>query len=184
MNKLPWFKHDANAHEDLWIKQSIDRGGHFAGWAWWVLLEMLHRHGRENTLRCSATVLAHAMMTRKEKVIKTLTIFSRPPSDPRDHSKVIFKSSGDDLEIEILNFRKKQDNLRLKAYPNRVQPVTKMYEREITTKRGSAPRRATRARRPTAGRPVGWAPGYDADPEGNGFCRKCGALHFETATCI
>ena len=44
-NRLPWLKHDADAHQDPWIRHLIRSGGHDHGWAFWGLLELLHKHG-------------------------------------------------------------------------------------------------------------------------------------------
>lgn len=64
-NKLPWFTHDHDAHEDIAIRSAIRKHGHVAGWVWWCTLELLHKHGTGDTLIMPLVDMAASMMVDK-----------------------------------------------------------------------------------------------------------------------
>src|SRR5574341_1200088 len=73
LNKLPWFSHDHDAHEDAWLRHAVRQCGHVAGWVWWVLLELLHKHGTGDTLRYPLVDIARAALTSPSVITRVLT---------------------------------------------------------------------------------------------------------------
>lgn len=140
MNRLPWFTHDHSAHRDLWIRHLIKKGGHTAGWMWWVLLELLHEHGTGDTLIIPVQDLAHAVGTQPYTAIKILKIMASecsntpantPANSPATVLRVSYKSVGGVLEIKIPKFRERQSKLKSKTPAKLLQD----YRRTPSTRR-------------------------------------------------
>lgn len=134
-NINPWFKHYATAHNDLWLRHLVRKEGHVAGWIWWVLLELLHKHGRGNTLIMNISDIAHAAASSNSVVTRVLTQMA---TEFQGQSKLSWNSVGTQLELEIKNFREKQHNLKVKTGPKAFQNGSKIskevdVEEEVET---------------------------------------------------
>lgn len=100
-NKYPWFTHDHDANEDEFIQQAMDRFGHFGYSAYFITLELLHKHGVGDKLSMKASRYCSRMRSRKDLVKVWLTFAER-------FGKLSWDQSGDLLNIEIKKFRERQ----------------------------------------------------------------------------
>lgn len=73
MNKLPWFTHDHNAHQDLWMREMIRKYGHEVHTLYWTVLELIHLHGKSGVLVISKMDLANALCMHHSRVTNLLT---------------------------------------------------------------------------------------------------------------
>lgn len=151
MNKLPWFSHDHDAHEDTWLRHCIRQQGHVAGWLWWVLLELLHKHGVGDTLRYPLADVARAAMTSTSVVKRVLTELAipwspqhltSPDSVPnsvqtefRTQSKLSWTLVGTELQLTIPKCRERWANQKSKTIPKPAQPRRKTTQ-EVEVERG------------------------------------------------
>ena len=108
MNKLKWFTHDNDAHENLFIEQAIDRFGHFGYAAYFMLIEVLDRHGTGDILTISRKALAKKLRCKPKSLGNVLGMF-------RESGRVRLEDSGEILTIEIPKFRKRQSKLKSKV---------------------------------------------------------------------
>ena len=115
-NKLPWFTHDHNAHQDIWIRHLVRKQGHVAGWLWWVLLELHHDHGVGDVLKIDISDVARAGLTSNSVVTRVLTEMQ---TEFQGQSKLRFNLVGTELELEIKKFRERQAKLKVKT-PSRL----------------------------------------------------------------
>lgn len=123
-NKLPWFTHDHDAHEDQFIQDSIDKFGHFGYMAYFVTLELLHKHGVGDRLVMRQSRYASHLRSRVDVVMEWLSFSGR-------FSKLKWSRSGDDVVIEIKKFRERQSNMKFKTTSTPLQPHIKTtQERE------------------------------------------------------
>lgn len=106
-NKLPWFTHDHDAHEDHFIQESMDKFGHFGYSSYFIILELMHKHGVGDSLSISRSRLCQKLRSRWPQVRLYLD-FSRT-SD-----KVQFTLSGDEVQLQIKKFRERQSKLKIK----------------------------------------------------------------------
>jgi len=121
-NKLPWFPHVNDAHEDLWIRGLIREHGHIGGWLWWVILELLNKHGVGDVLKIDIKDLARAALTSTPVVTKVLTQMGL--------SNVLrWNRVNTMLEVEIKNRRKIYDNLKFKTLPKDLQNTQRVRVR-------------------------------------------------------
>lgn len=143
-NINPWLKHDNNAHNDVWLRHMVRTQGHVAGWMWWVLLELLHKHGKGNELVMNLSDLSHAVASSNSVVTRVLTQMA---TEFQGQSKLSFQTDGSQFYIEIKNFRNKQHNFKSKCGSNGEQMDGKIskdvdvdvdVENNILRNRGSA----------------------------------------------
>lgn len=118
-NKLPWFTHDHDAHEDAWIRNLVRKQGHIAGWLWWVLLELHHKHGVGDVLKRDISDVAHAAMTSNSVVLRVLTEMA---TEFEGQSKVRWTSDGTELQLEIKKLRERLSKLKSKIHSTFLQP--------------------------------------------------------------
>lgn len=111
-NKLPWFTHDHDAHEDTWIRNFVRKQGHVAGWLWWVLLELYHNHGVGDVLKRDLADVAKAGLTSTSVVKRVLTEMA---TEFEGQSRLSWTLVGSELELRIPNFRKRQAKLKSKT---------------------------------------------------------------------
>ncbi len=127
-NKLPWFTHDHDAHEDGWIRNLVRKEGHVAGWLWWTLIELMHKHGVGDVLRRDIKDIAQAGLTSTSVVIRVLTAMATPFEG---QTKVCFKVVGTELHLEIKKLRERQSKLKSKIPSTFRQPSVNLpIERE------------------------------------------------------
>lgn len=119
MNKLPWFTHDDDAHEDQFIQDLIIKFGHFGYMAYFIILELLHRHGNGDKLVISKSILAQKLHKRWTQVELYLNYSST--SD-----KVEFKLTGDRVELQIKKFRERQSKMKSKLLSTFHQPSSNL----------------------------------------------------------
>lgn len=118
-NKLPWFTHDHDAHEDEFIQASMDRFG-AAGYSnYFITLELLHNHGVGDVLFMRAGRYAKHLRSRLDLVKKWLTFAGsfrdHSGNNPKIISEFIQGDSGEDVRIEIKKFRERQGKLKIKT---------------------------------------------------------------------
>lgn len=98
-NKLPWFPHDHDAHHDEFLQKAMDEFGHFGYAAYFMLLELIHKHGTGDRLVMNTSRLAKNLRSRWPQVRLYLE-FSRTSG------KVEFTLIGTSVELQIHNIRK------------------------------------------------------------------------------
>ena len=111
-NKLKWFTHDHDAHEDGWIRNLVRKQGHVAGWLWWVLLETYHKHGVGDILKRDINDIAKAGLTSASVLTRVLTEMG---TEYEGQQKVRWTLVGTELELEIPKLRKRLANLKSKV---------------------------------------------------------------------
>lgn len=131
-NKLPWFTHDHDAHADGWIRHLVRNQGHVAGWTWWVLLELHHKHGVGDVLKRDINDVAKDCLTSASVVARVLTEMA---SEYEGEKKVKFNIVGTVLHLEIPKLRKRQAKLKSKIPPTLREcsanvPIEREVERE------------------------------------------------------
>jgi hypothetical protein len=104
-NKLKWFTHDNDALEDDFIQASMDRFGHFGYAAYFIILELIHRHGTNNCLTIPLARLCQKLRSRRTQVRLYLD-FSRTSA------KMEVTWSGDEVQLQIKKFNERQRKLR------------------------------------------------------------------------
>ncbi len=120
------------------IRRLIREHGHVAHTIYWTLLELVHWKGRGNRLKIPIGDLAHAACTHPMTIRKVLDSLAKTPKvtsgkTSQETSEVSSEVSpkltwcrvGADLEIELFNFREKQENMRFKPAPNPSQTRSK-----------------------------------------------------------
>jgi len=117
--RYPWLKHASDAHEDQWLRAAIREDGPAAGWAWWVLLEILQSDGQGDFLRYDSRDFSRKAMVSRPKLIKIFTNLSRKVEEIE---KLSFKQVGNFFEFNVFRFKDFQKNLRSNG-------VDKVYER-------------------------------------------------------
>ena len=117
-NKLPWFTHDHDAHDDQFISDSMERFGHFGYAAYFIILELLHKDGTGDSLSISASRLCLKLRSKRGPVRKYLD-FSR------EAGKMDFTWKSDEVDIQINKFRERQSNLKTKFISKPSQPRVK-----------------------------------------------------------
>ena len=132
MNKLPWFTHDHDAHADGWIRNLVRKQGHVAGWIWWVLIELHHKHGVGDVLKRDITDIANDSMTSTSVVVRVLTEMA---TEYEGQTKVRYNLVGTELELEIKKLRERQSKLKSKIpatfrQPSANLPIERERERE------------------------------------------------------
>ena len=113
-NKLPWLKHAANSRNDDFLYRAEDQFGAFGYAAWWKILEILHQHGTGDKFKMTTSRLCLELRSKLPRVRLYL-------GWSQAAGKLQHQFTRDGVEIEIKNFRKWQNNLRVKAYPKRSQ---------------------------------------------------------------
>lgn len=73
MNRLTWFTHDANAHDDSDLRALIRKHGHRGDTIYWCLIEELFKHGRGNTARIAVSDLANKAITGARSVLDVVS---------------------------------------------------------------------------------------------------------------
>lgn len=111
MNKLPWFTHDNDAHTDGWIRHIVRNQGHVAGWLWWVILELHHKHGVGDILKRDINDIAKDGLTSASVVVRVLTEMA---TEYEGQTKVSFTLVGSELQLEIKKLRERQAKLKSK----------------------------------------------------------------------
>ena len=134
-NKLPWFTHDHDAHDDEFIQASMDRFGPAGYSNYFITLELLHKHGVGDVLIMRAGRLAKCLRSRMDSVKKWLSFCGsfRDQSgiNPKIISTFIQTDSGEDVRIEIKKFRERQAKIKIKTPATLSQDSTKTpLERE------------------------------------------------------
>jgi hypothetical protein len=119
---LPWFTHDHDAHQDIWLRHVVRKQGHVAGWLWWVLLELLHNHGTGDTLKMDISDISKAALTSNSVVTRVLTELA---TEFQGQLKLRWKSVGTEIELEIKKFRERQSNFKSKLISNSFQDHSK-----------------------------------------------------------
>lgn len=114
-NKLPWFTHDHDAHEDEFLQLSMDRFGHFGYAAYFITLELIHKHGCGDRLIMRRSRYASHLRSRMDLVSVWISFAER-------FGKLKSKASGDDIEIEINKFRERQSKMKSKITSTFPQP--------------------------------------------------------------
>lgn len=117
-NKLPWFTHDHDAHDDQFISDSMERFGHFGYAAYFIILELLHKDGTGDILSISASRLCQKLRSRRAQVRLYLD-FSQTSG------KIKFTWKSDEVELQINKFRERQSNLKTKIISKPFQPRVK-----------------------------------------------------------
>lgn len=117
-NKLPWFTHDHDAHEDGWIRNLVRNQGHVAGWLWWVLLELHHNHGVGDSLRRDISDVSRAAMTSNSVVTRVLTEMA---TEFEGQVKLSWILVGTELRLEIKKFRERQSKLKINTLSKKLK---------------------------------------------------------------
>lgn len=112
MNKLPWLKHDAQASNDSWLRSVVRNQGIGAGWVWWGLCEQLHTHGIGNKFTRNIADIAAYSCVKPKVLTRILEEFGRTFEGER---RLFWKKNGQNLEIEIKNYRKLQEKFGRKT---------------------------------------------------------------------
>lgn len=123
MNKLPWLKHNHDAHRDLWLRKMIRQNGHHFMTLWWTTIELLHWHGKGDQLKIDWRELADATQIRTSKL---RDMFNHPDMG----EKMIIVNHKHHVEIEIKNFRKIQEKHGAKNPLKTPQTTTDIEEEE------------------------------------------------------
>lgn len=124
MNKLPWFTHDHSARNDDFIQRSIEHFGHFGYAAYFMILELLHEHGREDLLKMSPSRLCKELRTKRPQLLKFLEF-------ARNSGKMEFKWGESDITIRVPKFRERQSKMKSKIRATATQPSVNLpLERE------------------------------------------------------
>ena len=110
-NKLPWFTHDHDAHADGWVRHLVRTQGHVAGWLWWVLLELHHKHGVGDVLKRNISDVARDALTSTSVVTRVLTEMG---TEFEGQQKVSWELVGTELRLEIKKLRERQSKLKSK----------------------------------------------------------------------
>lgn len=118
-NKLPWFTHDHDAHEDTWIRNIVRKQGHEAGWIWWVLIELHHKHGVGDVLTRDISDIARSAMTSGSVITRVLTEMA---TEFEGQTKVRWNLVGTELRLEIKKLRERQSKLKSKIPSTLRQP--------------------------------------------------------------
>jgi len=121
MNKLPWFTHDNDAHEDKELRLIFMRhGGILRGYgAYWILVEVLDRHGKGDQVEILWQDLEAAMGVRRSCIRPLLAALSaRGKLDVCEDSASI-------LRYEIKKFRERQAKLKSKIRSRLPEDSTK-----------------------------------------------------------
>lgn len=117
-NRLKWFAHDNDAHDDEFIQRSMDEFGQFGYSAYFITLELIHKEGSCGVLKMKAGRYASKLRSRIDLVKKWLSFCGSFRDASRDrsgeHHKIEYKfiqnRSGEDIEIEIKKFKERQYN--------------------------------------------------------------------------
>lgn len=108
MNKLQWFTHDNDALEDEFIQGLMDRFGHFGYAGYFMLIELLDRHGTGDSCTMKLSRVAQKLRSKPAAVRQLVAMC-------RDAGKMAAAASGDDLTWEIPKFRKRQSKMKSKV---------------------------------------------------------------------
>lgn len=108
MNKLPWFLHAVDAHEDEFIQKAMDEFGHFGYAGYFIILELIHKHGAGGILKISKSKLAQSLRSRWPQVELLLNFCSTS-------GELEFTLSPTSVELQNKMFIKSQHNLRVKS---------------------------------------------------------------------
>lgn len=139
MNRLPWFTHDHDAHQDQAIRAAIRKHGHIAGWVYWVTLELLHKHGVGDTLKMPLIDMAASMMVDKRTckgVYETLCEVRLIDGASYEHGAYTT------CTVIIKKFRERQANLKSKIISRQSQDHSKTtIEREEERERHTSPQK-------------------------------------------
>ena len=118
-NKYNWFTHRNDAHEDLFIQESMDRFGHFGYSAYFIMLEVFDRHGSGDKLDVTLKVLAQKLRSRPTVVRQFLDFC-------RINNKITLTEDGQKIGIGIKNFRKFHSNRKSKITSTSPQKPSKV----------------------------------------------------------
>ena len=110
MNKLPWFKHWANASDDDFLYRAETEFGPFGYSAFFKLIELLHNHGTGNILKMEESRICSMLRCNRTKVQLYLNFGST-------WDKFSYKYNGTEVELEIKKYRQLQYNLQGKKRP-------------------------------------------------------------------
>jgi len=140
-NRLPWLKHDTDAHQDPWFRHLIRSGGHDHISAYWGLLELLHKYGNgDEFTRNFDDVCAELLIKR----VRFRRILAKMAQKWDGKFKVSHKFSGDDLTVEIKNFRHYQDKLTRKMSAKALQTPAKGVLNGATEKKKKKKKKKSR----------------------------------------
>lgn len=120
-NKLPWFTHDHDARNDLFISQAEDRFGPFGYCAYFKLLEVIHEHGVGDKLVMTRGRLCKELRTRGPQLVAYLEWAQAWEQDPNKDPKLTYKivpQLVDNLGIAVDKSR--QGDLKLDCSPGTV----------------------------------------------------------------
>lgn len=112
MNKLPWLKHDAQASNDSWLRNVVRKQGPGAGWVWWGLCEQLHTHGIGNKFTRNMRDIAAYSCVKTRVLVRVLDELGRVFEGEQ---RLTWKKNGENIEVEIKNYRKLQEKFGRKT---------------------------------------------------------------------
>src|SRR3989304_3704114 len=112
MNKLPWFTHRNDSHEDDWHQELIRKFGMEGYGRLWVLTELFDRHGNGDWWETDMAFLREKLRCKSKELHLLLNFFST------SSRLVLEKNSEEDenvLRISLIKFRKIHAKLKSKA---------------------------------------------------------------------
>jgi len=131
LNKYYWFSHHHDAHQDTWIREAVRKQGHVAGWVWWCILELLHKHGIGDTLKININDVSKACLTSNSVVNRVLTQLG---TEFQGKSRLSWNLVGTELELTIPKFRERQGNWKSKTIPNQSQNQLTVHNSTVHNK--------------------------------------------------
>ncbi len=146
-NKYPWLKHDTDAHLDPWLRHLVRSVGHDAGWAYWGLLELLHRFGNGDKFTRNFDDVCSELLVKRVRFRRILVKMSEKWDNK---VKVSHGFSGEDLIVEIKNYRQFQKKLTEKM-PGKVLQNSPESSRETPVDKNRIEEDKNRASRPRPG---------------------------------
>ena len=117
-NKLPWFTHDHNAHDDKFISDSMEKFGHFGYAAYFIVLELIHMEGVGDVLAISPSRLSLKLRSSQARV--------RLWADwSQSQGKLEADWGRTEVLLKIKKFRERQSNMKSKLISTSFQPNIK-----------------------------------------------------------
>lgn len=110
MNKLPWFSHDTDARRDFFIRQAVERFGHFGYAGYFMLLEVIQAHGRGDTIKAPARYLADELLTKPVRLMDFLDFAQKS-------GKIRYTKHGVEIEVTVPKFSSRNKNRRARFNP-------------------------------------------------------------------
>lgn len=105
-NRLPWFKHWADAYDQAWLRHLIRTQGHEVSSVYWSVMETVFEHGKGDKVERNLQDLAQRSIVSTRVFLRILSEMAKPFEGK---VRIVFKRKGQTLSIQYNNFRKRQE---------------------------------------------------------------------------